>query len=260
MVYEEYVPPARLRDVVASFWRFELDPRDPDTLEHVIPPDGCVLIAVAFSSLGPHRIAVVGPRLSALRVPVQRGIRYAGVRTTPGGCSVVLGVSPRTLRERVALLQDVAPSKADALGVAMAGVTTPAALLETLVRVVGDWVDATASLDAAAVTMVSRIVQARGQGAVGAIAEGTGLSYRQGLRRFVDAVGLSPKELARLTRLRHACLQALVSEGLSWADVSAATGFADQAHLTREFSEVFGWPPSLVRAYLRRIEHIHVPG
>jgi AraC-like DNA-binding protein len=259
MVYEEYLPPPRISDVVASFWRFELDARDPDTLEHAIPPDGCVSIAVAFSSRGLHRIAVVGPRLSALRVPVHRGIRYVGARTTPGGCSAVLGLAPRPLRERVVLLHDVAPSKAEALSIAMAGGAAPDALLDVLVRVVDSWVDAPAQVDSAALAMVSRILQARGQGPVGAIAEGTGLSYRQGLRRFVDAVGLSPKELARLARLRHACLQVLASEGRSWADVSAAAGFADQAHMTREFSEVYGWPPNLVREYLRRIEHIHVP-
>ena len=224
-----------------------------------IPPDGCVLIAAAYSSRGLHRIAVVGPRLRALRVPVHRGVRYAGVRTTPGGASVVLGLSPRTLRERVLLLNDVSPSKAEALTVAMAGATTPQAAVDALVHVVGSWIGSTDVPDTAVVTMVRRIVQARGRRPVGTIAEGTGLSYRQGLRRFVDAVGLSPKELARLTRLRHACLLALVGEGQSWADVSASTGFADQAHMTREFSEVYGWPPNLVREYLRRIEHIHVP-
>jgi transcriptional regulator GlxA family with amidase domain len=94
---------------------------------------------------------------------------------------------------------------------------------------------------------------------VGAIADGTGLRYRQGVRRFVDAVGLSPKEPARLTRLRHACIQILASEGRSWADVSAATGFADQAHMTRGFSEVYGWPRASCASTFRRIEHIHVP-
>ena len=259
MVYEEYRPPPRLKDVVASFWRFELDDRDPDTIEHAIPPDGCVSVAVAFSSRGLQRIAVVGPRLSALRVPVHRDVRYVGARTTPGGCLAVLGLGPRPLRDRVVLLRDVAPSKDEALGIAMGSGTTPDTLLDDLVRVVDNWVGTPAQVDSVALAMVGRILQARGQGPVRTIADGTGLSYRQGLRRFVDAVGLSPKELARLTRLRHACVQVLASEGRSWADVSAATGFADQSHMTREFGEVYGWPPNLVREYLRRIEHIFVP-
>jgi AraC-like DNA-binding protein len=203
-------------------------------------------------------VAVVGPRLTALRVPVRREVRYIGVRTTPGG-SPALGVSPRALRERVALLHEVAPLRARTLVAALAGTTTPGALLDALARVVGDWVCASPPPDRVVSTMVERILRARGQDAVGSVAAGTGLSYRQGVRRFVEAVGLSPKELARLARLRHACLQALALEKPSWADVSAATGFADQSHMAREFSHVFGWPPSLVREYLRRIEHIHVP-
>lgn len=260
MVYEEYLPPPSLAAVVASFWRFELEPHDPDALEHAIPPDGCVSIAVAFSSRGPHHIALVGPRLSALRVPVQRGVQYAGVRTWPGGCTSLLGVSPRALRGQAVALSAVAPSKAQALTDAAQGATRAGAMLEALVQVTATWV-ATGNLpDAAVMAMVRRILEARGQEPVGAIAAGTGLSYRQGLRRFVDAVGLSPKELSRLTRLRHACLEALAGDGPAWADVAASSGFADQAHMTREFSEVFGWPPRLVREYLRRIEHIHVAG
>ena len=40
--------------------------------------------------------------------------------------------------------------------------------------------------------------------------------------------------------------------------MSIVTGFSDQSHLVREFSEIFGWPPALVREYLAQIEHVHV--
>jgi AraC-like DNA-binding protein len=56
-------------------------------------------------------------------------------------------------------------------------------------------------------------------------------------------VGLGPKRLLRVLRL-HAALRARWSGGLSWAAVAYATGFADQAHLTREVRALLGETPS----------------
>ena len=44
---------------------------------------------------------------------------------------------------------------------------------------------------------------------IGKLGPAAGLSYRQALRRFQTSVGLSPKELARLVRVRWACIKAL---------------------------------------------------
>lgn len=71
-------------------------------------------------------------------------------------------------------------------------------------------------------------------------------------------VGLSPKEFARLRRIRHACILMLAEQEAALADISHDGGYADQPHLTREFRGVFGSSPRLVEAYLRRIEHIAV--
>jgi transcriptional regulator GlxA family with amidase domain len=95
--------------------------------------------------------------------------------------------------------------------------------------------------------MVGRILAMRGAIGVGKLGPAAGLS-----------VGLSPKELTRLVRVRWACIKALSPARPSWADVSIVTGFSDQSHLVREFSEIFGWPPALVREYLAQIEHVHV--
>jgi AraC-like DNA-binding protein len=87
------------------------------------------------------------------------------------------------------------------------------------------------------------------------LAAASGLSYRQMLRLFYAAVGLTPKEFARLRKIRAACVQSLAKDAANWASISVETGFADQSHLTREFSQVFGWTPRLIQEYLRRIEH-----
>lgn len=74
------------------------------------------------------------------------------------------------------------------------------------------------------------------------MAEMLGLSRRHLTERFVATVGLGPKTIARMARFQSAL--AMARDEADWADVAAACGYADQAHLTREFTEFAGTTPS----------------
>jgi AraC-like DNA-binding protein len=83
----------------------------------------------------------------------------------------------------------------------------------------------------------------RGAG-VRAVAAAAGLSERQVYRRCLDAFGYGPKTLARVLRLNEALDQARA--GLPLAQVAAVSGYADQAHLTREVKALTGVPPRVL--------------
>lgn len=60
--------------------------------------------------------------------------------------------------------------------------------------------------------------------------------------KFHEVVGVGPKTVARMARFNRAIEMA--SAGNSrWADIAFATGYADQAHMTREFREFAGITP-----------------
>jgi AraC-like DNA-binding protein len=61
------------------------------------------------------------------------------------------------------------------------------------------------------------------------------------LRAFRAETGLPPHAYLNQLRVRKA--RTLLDGGTPLADVAAATGFADQAHLTRHFKRVVGVPP-----------------
>jgi len=61
-------------------------------------------------------------------------------------------------------------------------------------------------------------------------------------RRFAAEYGLSPKLAARVVRFDRA-QRMLRTPFLSTAQVAAACGYFDQAHLTRDFVELAGCPP-----------------
>jgi AraC-like DNA-binding protein len=65
-------------------------------------------------------------------------------------------------------------------------------------------------------------------------------------RAFRAAYGMSPSQFQRQTRLRSA--RKLIRSGRSLSDVAATSGFADQSHLTRWFSKVYGITPGTYQA------------
>src|SRR5687767_3502212 len=218
MIYQEFAPAPQVANAVASYWRFALpSSHQPATTQHAVPPDG----AVNLCWLPPGWSALVGPRVSALRVPVQAGAEYIGIRFLPGAAGPLLGINVRSVREAVNAFP-----KPDFEAVmrsrALAG----------LDELVSKWaVDiAWQGPDPAVSELTRRIVDSDGKAAVADLLQGLNLSYRQILRRFHEASGLTPKEFARLRRFRAACLQAVRTSDPQWAAVSVDGGFSDQSH------------------------------
>jgi AraC-like DNA-binding protein len=78
------------------------------------------------------------------------------------------------------------------------------------------------------------------------LAEVAGCSRFAAYRAFRGRFGLSPSDYQRQLRLRAA--RRALAGGIAVADVAAATGFADQAHLTRWFRRCYGITPGAYRA------------
>lgn len=62
-------------------------------------------------------------------------------------------------------------------------------------------------------------------------------------RLFAEYVGASPKWVLRRARLHEAAARAEAGAGVDWAVLAADLGYADQAHLTRDFAAAVGAPP-----------------
>jgi len=86
------------------------------------------------------------------------------------------------------------------------------------------------------------LVRSGGRVRVRALAADLGWSPRRLIERFRDHVGLPPKAAARVIRLDRA-VSALRSGTPRIAEVAAACGYADQAHLGRELRELGGITP-----------------
>jgi AraC-like DNA-binding protein len=82
---------------------------------------------------------------------------------------------------------------------------------------------------------------------VAVIQREAGCSPRHFVALFRGAVGLTPKHYYRIKRFT-AAVQALASaNAVNLADLAATVGYSDQAHLSREFREFAGIPPTQYR-------------
>jgi len=79
---------------------------------------------------------------------------------------------------------------------------------------------------------------------VAAIARRLDWSRKHLAQRFHEEIGVSPKQVARILRFNRLLDVAQREESPDWAGLAAECGYADQAHMTREFAEFAGTTPT----------------
>lgn len=102
---------------------------------------------------------------------------------------------------------------------------------------------------------VGRLHGSAGRVRVEQLAREVGWSRRHLAAQFRDAVGFTPKAMARVIRFEQALARLRTGDAL--ADVAYEAGYADQAHLNRDFRAFTGLTPT---DYLARIEDPAVLG
>jgi AraC-like DNA-binding protein len=95
-----------------------------------------------------------------------------------------------------------------------------------------------------AAALVSRVTDDPGLRRVDQLSASSGLTVRTLQRLFADYVGVSPKWVMRRARLHEAAERADSGEPVDWAALASDLGYADQAHLTRDFTVTIGVPPA----------------
>jgi len=96
---------------------------------------------------------------------------------------------------------------------------------------------------------LGRLQETFGSVGVNTLAAEVGCSRKHLTVRFGREFGMPPKLFARVVRFDRAVQVLRRGHVASWADLASACGYADQAHLTRDFREFAGSSPA---AFARR--------
>jgi AraC-like DNA-binding protein len=166
-----------------------------------------------------------------------------GVRVRAGALGALLGHAAREVRDRTLLLEQVWGSKAVALLERMFCAASTAERRELLARALIDACREHAGVDDLASRVAGAIERRQGRTTVAHLAERAGVSQRLMLRKFDEAVGLTPKRFARIVRLRTTIASLADARG-DLARLALERGFCDQAHLIHEFQDLVGCAPA----------------
>jgi AraC-like DNA-binding protein len=247
MAYLELEPPPELRPWVLALWCFEVR-ADAGVVEHRIPLTGGLLLSLGRQG-GP---LLIGPRIEPLVVPVRGGEVFWGAHLWPGAAGSLLHLPAGSLRGEIGPAERwIDPAWCRRLAEAAGD---GGEVLPRLADALAALVPAAGPLDGVVTRAVAEIVRAHGQMPLGELARAVALSPRQLRRRFRTAVGLSPKELTRVRRLRAVAAAAALDDR-SWVDRLEDGGYADQPHLVREFRSLLGIAPGAFERHARRIDH-----
>jgi AraC-like DNA-binding protein len=104
--------------------------------------------------------------------------------------------------------------------------------------------DAAPPVDARVQQAWTRLRSSDGAIEIGALAREVGWSRRHLAQRFRTEVGLAPKTVARILRFERVTRTLRANGGDGLAEVAYACGYADQAHLNRDFRELAGTTPT----------------
>jgi AraC-like DNA-binding protein len=97
-----------------------------------------------------------------------------------------------------------------------------------------------------------RLLASGGGVPIGRLAAEAGWSHKHLITRFRQQMGLRPKTAARLIRFDRVWRRLAQSEGPPvWADLAHEAGYADQAHLIREFRRFTGMTPTQFQSTLQ---------
>jgi len=238
---------------VRAFWMLRSVGGGAGAAESVFP-DGCVEIVLNLGDPFLHvpssgtpaaqpAAMLVGPTTRPMRIAPSGAVDVVGIRFEPHGAPLGLQLPSEGLVDRALPLAEVAALRVGEWLERLAASGDWRSRFRMLERELGAVLDVRRSdpLVEAASGIIGR---SGGRVTVDRLSHALGVRPRRLERKFRAHVGMAPKKLCRITRFQR-LLGELESGTLAGA--AARCGYADQAHLTRDFRDFGGMTPAAFR-------------
>jgi AraC-like DNA-binding protein len=248
------VPRPALRPFIGQLWASTSTAQATGAREHVLPTGQMHMV---FRLSGPvlriyaDAADMVG---NAIATPVLGGARSSfyikevagpvmsvGAQLLPGAAQALFGVSAAELAGGHVPLPDLWGASADSVLQQLSNESDPQRQLARLESLLAAHLPHDAALHPAVAQALAACAQ---PGRIDAMVRESHYSHRGFIDLFRQATGLTPKRYARLMRFQ-ALLSALRAQPTaSLGTLAYDAGYADQAHMTREFRQFAGVTPS----------------
>lgn len=240
-VVRQHAPAAGLAALVDFYWnpRWDLRGRDPYEQKVLTHPN----VHLVFEPAGP---LVYGVQRGVFVRRLEGAGQVFGVKFRPGAFRPFAHGPVADLADRAVPAADILPAEVAEVGRRILELDDPAAMAAHADRFLLGLLPALPpDPQLAEVTaLVETITTSPQLFRVDELARALDMPVRRLQRLFAEYVGASPKWVLRRARLHEAAARADEGAGIDWAALAADLGYADQAHLTRDFSAAVGAPPS----------------
>jgi len=254
LCYQEFRPSPPLHDTILAFWSVVGDGSSvpsptilPDAYIEIVLNlgDPVELSGSSFAGRQPDRV-VVGLLERAISMHYGKRVRTFGIRLHPARAAGFLGVAASEIANKLTPLARMAPGFDARIAGWTRGDADPdsphdRSVLEGLLD---EQRRTSLAGDRLVVRAVDRLLDADHPVTVVRLARELGVTPRHLHRRFSATVGAPPKRLERLARFARTWQQATMGPAAGWAELAYANGYADQAHLVREFRAFGATPPA----------------
>ena len=247
--YRERFPALAAAGHVSSVWMLQVAAGGA-AYEHRTVPNGSVELSHA---LGTDRVDISGPQRGPTVARAESGTTIVGIRFRPGAAVSILGPPASELVDLSVEVDRLWGRGGATLAARLAEAPSAADAARLLEEEVIRRVESAAEPDPLVAAAVRRL-QPWLAGGVDDRASELHISSRQLRRRFVAALGYGPKTLQRILRFQGflALTQRDHENRISLTRLAQRAGYADQAHLTRESSELTGLTPRAFIEEMRR--------
>jgi AraC-like DNA-binding protein len=237
--YREYSSAPDLLSHVACTW-VRVVRSQADGERNPIIPDGCVDV-VTYGDAPPH---VAGPATETQWLELPRASVITGIRFRPGAARDILHCSLEELRNAEADLVAVCDRRGTVLNRYLDAAAESADKRLALEHWTRGQLQESGRRDAAVVAAARRLTLERST--IDDLAEHLDWNVRRVHRQFVSTCGYGPKMLQRVLRLQRTIrvAHASLTKPASLPQLAAVAGYADQAHMTREFRALTGFTPA----------------
>lgn len=166
------------------------------------------------------------------------------ISLTPLGSRALLGVPAGELAGAVVSLEELFGPIGSVIADDLAGLPGWRERFALLDRLLLDRLRDVAGPSGAVGHAWKHLVASQGAVTVSQLAEEVGYSRRHLNDLFLKELGLAPKAAARVLRFERSRRLIEASNGQGLAHIAPAAGYYDQAHMTREWREIAGCPPT----------------
>ena len=241
-----------LAGLVDRFWavRWDLPPGVVHRQQVLTHPGANISVGNADARPGDRAARPIEARLNGVarslttRTLVGQGWTIAAM-TRPGGLGAFVAGSAADFTDRIVALGQAVGVDDAALTEAITSEPDEAARVGVLAAALEQAVDPERVQPASHVADLARLAEtSRAIRRLADLCAAAGLGQRTLQRMFLHYAGVSPTWVIRRYRLLEAAEAVRDGSAVSWGQVAADLGYADQAHLIRDFRAAIGQTPA----------------